>query len=70
MSEINIQYSQYRYQGKESLDLMNSPVGINNQVSTLSQFEINDEYIADWNRLINNVLTIHGSQLPDGTIQH
>jgi hypothetical protein len=66
MSEISIQYSQYRYQGKESLDLMSSPTL--DQVSTLSQFQIDEEYIADWNRLINNVLTIHASQLPDGSI--
>jgi len=66
MSEISIQYSQYRYQGKEPLNLMTAPVA--NSVSTLSQFQIDDDYVANWNRLINNVLTIHGSQLADGTI--
>tara|TARA_B100001778_G_scaffold334772_1_gene347665 strand:+ start:2536 stop:3693 length:1158 start_codon:yes stop_codon:yes gene_type:complete len=54
MSEITSQYSQHRYEGQEALDLMAAPSLEND--------------ILHWNRLIDNVLTIHGSQLPDGSI--
>lgn len=53
MSEISSQYSIHRYVGREPLNLMASP---------------DPEYDLMWNRLIDNVLTIHATEKTDGSI--
>lgn len=52
MSEITSQYTIHRYSGREPLDLMAAPA----------------DFETDWNRLINNVLTIHATEIADGSI--
>lgn len=52
MSEISSQYSIHRYVGRSPLDLMQAPEG----------------YESEWARLIDNILSIHATEITDGTI--
>lgn len=52
MSQITSQHTIYRYTGRQSLDLLAAPEG----------------YEVEWQRLIDNTLTIYGTQITDGSI--
>lgn len=52
MSEISSQHAIHRYSGRQALDLMDAPL----------------EFVSEWQRLIDNVLSIHSTEISDGSI--
>ena len=52
MSQITSQYSIQRYTGREAFDLLSAPEG----------------HQAEWQRLIDNTLSIYGTQITDSSI--
>ena len=66
MSEITSQYTIHRYVGREPLDLMTPPTAVGSGTSILAQSSQDHDIL--WNRLIDNTLTIHATEIADGSI--
>ena len=72
MSEISSQHSIFRYAGRQPFSLMSAPSGSgssgSNNITAATSTALSTDLESMWNRLINNVLSIHATEISDGSI--